>query len=185
MDTGPIAALAVVLLLAACGAGSVGAGADDEQASSGSRPAPATHASSSLPSPRQLPPAGATGPLTDQQVDDLVAAALRDPPLRAAVAQGVVTQVLVRASLDASRPDLTAEVVFSFEQAVLPTQVPWEVLCDIGGQTPEWSGAVARVVVGSGSVESSPLWLTGANCVGVTVPEDPGPAARSSPLPGA
>ena len=57
---------------------------------------------------------------------------------------------------------------FLFPAPVLPTTVPWEALCDIAGQSEQWTGVAARVHP-NGDVESSPIWLGGGNCVGVTV----------------
>jgi hypothetical protein len=124
-----------------------------------------------LPEPIQLPPQGNAERLTRKQVAFTVSRAQTDRELKRALRQGRVRRVLVRAAPTGAPGDRGAGLVaFLFDAPVRPSSVPWEVLCDIGGQTEEWKGVAARVLLEDGEVESSPVWLTGANCVGMRVP---------------
>ena len=145
--------LVLLALLAACG----DAGPGDPQGVSSP--------TFGLPAPRQLPAPPGAEPLDAQQVARLITAATADRHVTAALREGAVSDVTVRAGEPDTVGTSTGVVAFWFRAPVTPTAVPWDILCDIGGQTEEWRGVAARVE-SSGQVESSPIWSTGANCVG-------------------
>jgi hypothetical protein len=119
----------------------------------------------------QLDPPATLDRLTQRAVDRTVASALADPTVASALANGDVERVLVQAAATGMPGGAPAgAVAFLFAAPVTPASSPYEVLCDIAGQTPQWSGVAARVELERGQVESSPIWLTGANCVGMVVP---------------
>ncbi len=152
--------LALPLLLAACGSGSYG---DRE----GGAPQPAGTPPPALPEAVQLDPPGSDRRLTAEETERVVSTALAEPEVASAVREGTVARVLVRAA-PGGGPGGT--VAFLFASPVEPGRRHFEVLCDIGGQTPDWRGVAARVALPAGDVEGSPIWRTGANCVGMDVP---------------
>lgn len=122
-----------------------------------------------LPAPVQLPPAAGVPPLSSDQMQLVVATASADPQVAAGLREGTVSAVRVRAApagVPGVGPSPAATVAFVFDTPVEPTSVPWPVLCDIAGQTRQWQGVAAQVDLGTLAVEGSPIWLTGANCVG-------------------
>lgn len=124
-----------------------------------------------LPPPVQLAPPEGRARLTPDDVDAVLSGALHDVAVSSAIKEGTVAQVVIRASTTGEPSGGEAgDVAFLFAEPVRPAGTPWEVLCDIGGQTEQWSGVVARVVLASGAVDGSPVWLTGANCVGMVMP---------------
>lgn len=124
-------------------------------------------ASPKRPRAIQLDPPPAAQRLQTSDVDRIVSTASADPTTAEALRQGRVARILVRAGL----PGHPATVAFLFETPLKPQASPYEVLCDIAGQTAEWRGVAASVDVHSGAIESSPLWMTGANCVGAVEPD--------------
>jgi hypothetical protein len=116
--------------------------------------------------PVQVSPAPGASLLTQQQIEAAAVQALAEPTVAAAVRQGSVEKVQVRADAQGGRT-----VVFLFRTPIEPTGNLWPVLCDIGGQTKEWKGVAVKIAAaGSGqSIDSSPVWLTGRNCVGAHV----------------
>ena len=150
-------ALLALLFVTGCGAGR------GPEPGPGATPNPER---APFPDPVQLTPLGGAERLTSDQVAFVVATARADPIVGTALGQGPVSEVRVRAA-STGTPDgpPVGAVAFGFREPVDPRQVPWKVLCDIGGQTRQWRGVAARVILRTGEVESSPIWLTGANCV--------------------
>jgi hypothetical protein len=115
--------------------------------------------------PAQVSPAPGASLLTQKQIEAATVSALAEPTVAAAVRQGSVERVQVRADAQGGRT-----VVLLFRTPIEPTGNLWPVLCDIGGQTKEWNGVAVRIIAGSGqSIDSSPVWLTGRNCVGAHI----------------
>ncbi len=136
-------------------------------------------AAADLPEPSQVAPERPARPLDPQELDRVVAAVLADPSLATAVGLGDVVRVEVRATAPAGGAG--AQVVLWFAAPVLPAVQPWEVLCDIGGQTSTWDGVAARVDLRTGSAEGSPVWPGGVNCLGLRLADpDAGEGSRST-----
>jgi hypothetical protein len=128
-----------------------------------------TGAPQGLPDPVQLDPPAGLDRLTAAEVERAVDTALADPTVVAALERMHVRRVLTQTTRTATPGgDPATYVAFLFDTPVDRGAGPYQSLCDIAGQTPEWRGVVARVA--GSEVISSPLWLTGANCVGMTVP---------------
>ena len=125
----------------------------------------ATGAPQGLPDPVQLDPPAGLDRLSDADVARAVDAALADPTVAAALEGMDVRRVLTQATRIGTP---AAHVAFLFDAPVDRGAGPYETLCDIAGQTPEWRGVAARVA--GSEVISSPVWLGGANCVGMIVP---------------
>jgi len=115
------------------------------------------------PDPVQLDSAAGAQRLTARQASAVAATAAGDPAIATALREGEVGRVVVQA-LPAG-----AAVAFLFTEPAEPAASPFEVVCDIAGQTPGWRG-VAALVAGGRVQDASPVWLTGANCAGIAVP---------------
>jgi hypothetical protein len=122
-----------------------------------------------LPDPIQLDPPAGLERLTTTEVAGAVDAARADETVAAALAGGNVEHVLVQAAKTGTPVgDSAAFVAFVFDTPVEPVASPYETLCDIAGQTAEWRGVAARI--SEREVISSPIWLTGATCIGLVLP---------------
>ncbi|MEV4629848.1 hypothetical protein AB0J90_26645 [Micromonospora sp. NPDC049523] len=119
-----------------------------------------------LPRPTQLPPTAGRPSLTEAQIETAVSTASQDATVAAALGQREVAQVQVQATTVGVPGEKTAiTVAFLFRQPIESEAPIWSRLCDIGGQTAQWRGVAARVGPGA-EIQSSPIWMTGANCVG-------------------
>ncbi|MGW4467918.1 hypothetical protein [Micromonospora sp. NPDC004704] len=119
-----------------------------------------------LPRPTQLTPAAGLPPLAETQIESAVSAASQDATVAAALGQGEVAQVQVQATTVGVPGEKTViTVAFLFRQPIESEAPIWSRLCDIAGQTAQWRGVAARVDPAA-QIQSSPIWMTGANCVG-------------------
>jgi hypothetical protein len=125
-----------------------------------------------------LPSDDGTPPLTDEELQQVVERARQSQEVARVLAEERPDEVWVQTGDGTNHGggprggDRAVWVVFAFEQATDPGVFPWEDMCDIGGQTDQWLGVVARTNAVADWVRSSPLWLTGSNCQ-VWFPDDP------------
>jgi hypothetical protein len=150
--------LAAAASMAACASTGPSTGAGEPRDPSG-EPQPALSVV-----PVQVSPAPGASLLTQKQIEAAAVSALAEPTVAAAVRQGAVERVQVRADAQDGRT-----VVFLFRTPIEPTGNLWPVLCDIAGQTKEWKGVAVKITASGQSIDSSPVWLTGRNCVGARI----------------
>jgi hypothetical protein len=126
----------------------------------------------------QMPADDGTAPLTDEEVRQVVERARHTPEVAQVLDAVPVDTVWVQPGDGTGQgggpagDERAVWVVFAFDEPTDPGVWPWRGMCDIGGQTDAWHGVVAHTNVVADWVVSSPLWLTGSNCMSWW-PDDP------------